>query len=174
MADYPTEQVDRVAQAVRDRIAQHGYAMSLDTARDLACAALDAATHARDPIVAAVQDAVVNAINALGVILVGPDFELFTSSPIPDEEVAEMVQSAVGSVGEREPVSTEFDRLPLPMQMRVAASVIDKVNRRAGDIKSMPPLDHEWCSSSLHRWAEAWEVEDVKRGAGSVGERDQP
>lgn len=59
-----------------------------------------------------------------------------------------------------EPVVDRFKRLPLPMQMRIAASVIDSVNRRRSEIASMPPLDHSWNSSSLHRWADAFEAED--------------
>jgi len=41
--------------------------------------------------ITAVQDAVVAAINTLGVTLIGSDFELITSSPIPDVEVARIL-----------------------------------------------------------------------------------
>jgi hypothetical protein len=41
--------------------------------------------------VEAVQAAVVATINTLGVTLVGSDFTLITSSPIPDDEVAQIL-----------------------------------------------------------------------------------
>lgn len=44
----------------------------------------------RDQITA-VQNAVITAINTLGVTLIGSDFERITSSPIPDAEVAKIL-----------------------------------------------------------------------------------
>lgn len=57
-------------------------------------------------------------------------------------------------------MSQQPDLTTLPERMRYAASVINAVNRRASDLQQMPPIDREWNSSSLHRWADAWEVED--------------
>ena len=48
-----------------------------------------------DDLIEAVQDAVIDAINTLGVTLVGPSFEQITVSPIPDGEVAQIL----GGVG---------------------------------------------------------------------------
>ena len=48
-----------------------------------------------DDLIEAVQDAVIDAINTLGVTLVGPSFEQITVSPIPDNEVAQIL----GGVG---------------------------------------------------------------------------
>lgn len=42
----------------------------------------------------AVQVAVVTAINAIGIALLGSDFAPITSSPIPDEEVARILMSS--------------------------------------------------------------------------------
>lgn len=48
-----------------------------------------------DDLIEAVQDAVIDAINTLGVTLVGSGFEQITVSPIPDGEVAQIL----GGVG---------------------------------------------------------------------------
>lgn len=64
-----------------------------------------------------------------------------------------------------EPVMAKFDRLPLPMQMRVAANVMDEVNRihrerapMAGNSRNEPIS-----ASSMRYLADFWEHEMVRK-----------
>jgi hypothetical protein len=48
----------------------------------------------KDYFVAEVQAAIVTTINTLGTTLIGDGFELLESSPIPDEEIAQILDGA--------------------------------------------------------------------------------
>ena len=58
---------------------------------------------ALEQAVAAVQAALVTAMNALGAVLVGSGFETVESSPIPDEEMAAIILSAMDAAAPEAP-----------------------------------------------------------------------
>lgn len=63
-----------------------------------------------------------------------------------------------------EPVMAQFDRLPLAMQMRVAARVMDEVNRiyRERHPESGNSQNEPISPSSMRYLADQWEFEMVK------------
>lgn len=59
-----------------------------------------------------------------------------------------------------EPVMAEFDRLPLPMQMRVAADVLRKVNQRCVSNGRRDTAVENWWPTKLTEFAAVFDRED--------------
>ena len=60
-----------------------------------------------------------------------------------------------------EPVMAQFDRLPLPMQMRVAADVLRRVNQRCMSHGDSAAAYENWWPTKLREFAESFESDDL-------------
>jgi hypothetical protein len=71
-----------------------------------------------------------------------------------------------------EPVMAQFDRLPLPMQMRVAAEVLRKVNQRCVSNGRRDAAHENWWPSKLAGYATLFDREDYDAATIAAGLAD--
>lgn len=71
-----------------------------------------------------------------------------------------------------EPVMTQFDRLPLPMQMRVAAEVLRKVNQRCVSNGRRDEAYENWWPTKLTEFAAIFDREDYDAATVAAGLAD--